>query len=590
MGIKKVKELCIALDFYDIQSQEEPLVRRRSVIIALSVVSFLLYWSVTIGTTLFIYMYKELDYYFSAKDATNTDYYWVGISCKPLDNNLCYDSRYLDLVLPPGSVKTQLGDDNDKNIEVKVYWYHQLPNSFGSHTECVRFYKNFSSWPYDEYVYNHRWIYKEYNSKIYYYYDYNRIYYWNRIPLRLIWQGNEIEQPEVQPELLFQQEPVVNLVSENVCDQFDKDTTNCNLVNEKGYWCKDYFHSPRLLECLNHGQNVADLALLLASTLMGTIVYVCHLVVKKCYGSEMNLVSSLSHMIVPVEWFNVRQKLPLRVTEKAAINISFLSILAGFISLIGFFSYYLTLRHYTTNDSNGDIVDVPKYKFHNALSMAVGTSNSVMRSVVILGLMMQKLKALRYGDRTPTPTTITTNTTQERPTTLPGSLAGLFYMTAPRNLFMVKDNHEPILPYKWALLLSFLLILFSVGAFIASIKFNLTAVWNSWNIVSTLEVIGLAYGLFEIAHVTFLLIVMFYCNHPCEKSTRTHDPLANVVDELKFPITTETQSSADGAIELMMCSTTSTSFDFSDVSSSYTSRSIQPKETNKLLPTTVHDI
>lgn len=141
----------------------------------------------------------------------------------------------------------------------------------------------------------------------------------------------------------------------------------------------------------------------------------------------------------------------------------------------------------------------------------------------------------------------------------------MLYTNAPRYLFTVKDNHEPILSYKWALVMSLMLILFSIGAFAISFSLN----YADWlqgfrSLRSLLEVIGLAYGHLEIVYRAFLLTVMVYCIHPFSAKPRTHDPLV-LVDELKFPITTEIQICTADKVELNKCPTTSMmSFDFSD--------------------------
>jgi hypothetical protein len=50
-----MKEACIAMEFYAIQSHEEPLIKRRSVIVMLSAILCLMYFVITIILTIDIF-------------------------------------------------------------------------------------------------------------------------------------------------------------------------------------------------------------------------------------------------------------------------------------------------------------------------------------------------------------------------------------------------------------------------------------------------------------------------------------------------------------------------------------------------------
>jgi hypothetical protein len=100
------------------------------------------------------------------------------------------------------------------------------------------------------------------------------------------------------------------------------------------------------LDSLSIAQNTADLFLFLGTTFLGIIFAVKYELVEKrtkVFSSTTYLFQSLSRLLIPVQWLNIRDKVPLKDTKRAAYHISIASTLAGIITFITLFIHYRSL-------------------------------------------------------------------------------------------------------------------------------------------------------------------------------------------------------------------------------------------------------
>lgn len=115
MGLKEVKEACISLDFYDIQSQEEPIVNKKSVIIGLTVAYYLIYCVVTIVVTIANYQTGGTFEGIMSPNATGPE--GEGYKCTRVGAVDGYVWGKMEF-LPPKSLKTHSGENYEKEVKL----------------------------------------------------------------------------------------------------------------------------------------------------------------------------------------------------------------------------------------------------------------------------------------------------------------------------------------------------------------------------------------------------------------------------------------------------------------------------------------
>lgn len=364
------------MEFYDIQSHEEPLIKRRSVIVMLSAILCLMYFVITIVLTIDIFTNIGTTDGFISLTTLGPES--EGYNCTRV-GVVTYD----DTMKGVGTffmLKTVSGGYAKKRVQIGLQKAY-LSSFFEDYSDCMGVYQNYSNWPpkhdpiitsgsrshyygldFDSYTTDdlfYMWdndhdkftdddaIYDDYYKDLHFL-SLGMEYYMHKkydaygITFFVVMRFDSADMHDLDMESVFEQNVIIDYVSSHICSEFQGDKNGpfyCSKPVPAGF-----------LDSLSFAQNTADLFLFLGTTFLGIISAVKNELVEKrikVFSATTYLFQSLSQLLIPVQWLNIRDY-PLKDTKRAAYHISIASTFAGIITFITLFIHY---RRLTVKDT-----------------------------------------------------------------------------------------------------------------------------------------------------------------------------------------------------------------------------------------------